>query len=751
MRRLITLLACLAAGFALFYVSARTPAPLPADAPPAMFSAGRAMIDDAAMAPVPHPVGSPANARVRDYLVGRMMALGLAPHVQRALSWRAKTVGGETYVAGADVENVVGILRGRDPNLPALALMAHYDSVPGSPGAADDIASVSAILEIVRAIETGGVPVRDVMVVITDGEEPGLLGANAFFASPLARHAGFILNLETRGGGGRADMFETGAKNGGAIDLFARSAAAPSSTSLSVFVYQLLPNDTDFSIAKAKGYAGFNYAFIGRQFDYHSPSSTVAALDRGSVQHMGEEVLGTARALAFSRSLPAKAPDKVYADVFGAFVIAYPPAGGWLALIAAAVLIGVGAWRARREGSMAWREIFKGFVATPVLLGAAALALALTRHLTGAGFGFTEQRPILARFPLFEVAMAASALGAVLLLTAVLARGRALLAGVWTGLLLAALVTAVAVQIAVPTVAFVIAWPLIAAALVSAVTGAGTVRSPIAALLGLAVVAVTLAWLGGMFHAVLQGLDVPEAPAVAVWLAALALWPLAWPGRFERWRYASGVAALLAGLAIALFMRVTSPWSSRHPQAAEPLYVVNPQSGRAWRADAVAPGAWSRAMLTAEGGTIGRLRLPGLSQPIAAAPGRLAKVAAPVITATRAPDGTVTLTAPWAADMLALRLDLLCDTLVTQATVNGQPATILSTPGRWTHLRWQAAPEGFAVSFRPAGHGSFTMRWAQYLDGWPAAAAHPPPMPSGVMGWDMAGSTVVVGSRRVRL
>ena len=138
------------------------------------------------------------------------------------------------------------------------------------------------------------------MVVITDGEEAGLFGARAFFRdNPLAAHVGFILNMETRGGGGRAAMFETGAGNGAAIDLYRRTAdKSPNSNSLSVFVYKLMPNDTDFTVAKGKGVPGFNYAFIGRQFDYHSPSSTVAALDQGSVQHMNWlEVLPTARAL----------------------------------------------------------------------------------------------------------------------------------------------------------------------------------------------------------------------------------------------------------------------------------------------------------------------------------------------------------------------------------------------------------------------------------------------------------------------
>jgi len=143
-------------------------------------------------------VGSAADARVRDYLIARMTRLGLHPQVQRAASFAV--YGSE--LSGATVDNVIGVLRGRDPAAPAVALMAHHDSVPGSPGAADDTAGVAAALEIVRAIEVRGVPARDVMLVITDGEEPGLLGARAFFGeSPLAAHVGYVLNMEARGGG----------------------------------------------------------------------------------------------------------------------------------------------------------------------------------------------------------------------------------------------------------------------------------------------------------------------------------------------------------------------------------------------------------------------------------------------------------------------------------------------------------------------------------------------------------------------
>ena len=305
------LIAALVVGGLLAWWQSAPPAPRPADVPGGLFSAARAANDIRIIAKTPHPTGSAANAAVRDHLVARMTALGLAPRVQRTNSPRGP------------VENVIGVLPGRDPTKPAVAILAHYDSVPGSPGAGDDAAGVASALEVVRALKTGAPPARDVAVLLTDGEELGLLGAKAFFAEdPLAKQIGLVINLEARGGAGRAAMFETGPGNGGLIEAFRKAATKPSSNSLAVFIYQQLPNDTDFTEARAAGVTGFNFAFIGRQFDYHSPTATLANLDLGSVQSMGEQTLALARALALAEVLPAAEPDVVYSQTFDSLIIA---------------------------------------------------------------------------------------------------------------------------------------------------------------------------------------------------------------------------------------------------------------------------------------------------------------------------------------------------------------------------------------------------------------------------------------------
>lgn len=751
MTRYLALLGVLVAGFALFYVSVATPDAAGAGAPQTAFSAGRAMADIAAMAAVPHPIGSPANQRVRDYLFQRMTALGLAPAIQQDVSQVSEIYAGSPYITAGVVQNVIGILPGRDHALPAVALMAHYDSVPGSSGAADDITSVAAALEMIRAIKAEGTPARDVMLVITDGEEPGLLGARAFFHdNPLAAHVGVVLNMDTRGGGGRAAMFETSEGDGAAIDLYRRTATEPNSNSLTVFVYRMMANDTDFTIAKAAGKRGFNYAFIGRQFDYHSPSSSVATLDQGSVQHMGDQVLATAQALAFSPTLPAASPDVAYGDVFGLFVVAYPPDVGWIVLGGTAALMLIAAILAGRAKALSFSGVAMGLVAGLAVLVGAALVLVLARWLTGVGSGWIEYRPLLARFALFEVGMALSGLAVVLLIPQALARRfPATRASAWIGLLIGGLLVAAAVQYAIPTIAPIIAWPLLLAAASAAVTGAGLSERQSTWITSILLAAISVGWLGVFFHTLLQGLDLAAAPSLVVWLAALSLWPLAWPERPQRaWSAAPGGLALVLGLSVMAYLHLTSPWTVRYPRAVEPRYLVEADVQRAWRIAAIPPDGWTLAVLKADDGEAAPHRFPTLPLPVMAASAKLVVAVPPTITVQRGADGTVTASITPAPGIDRFSLDVSADTPVTQAAFDGQPAALLRKPGEVSHIVWYGCDQAFTVSFHTSGPGVLSLAYAQELPAWPSDARPLPPMPPADMAWDRTGVTMVTGAQR---
>src|ERR1700759_1514300 len=66
----------------------QTPTPLAADAPPTVFSATRArdILKELVGDGVPHPIGSAADAAVRDRIVKRLTALGYATELQTGVA-----------------------------------------------------------------------------------------------------------------------------------------------------------------------------------------------------------------------------------------------------------------------------------------------------------------------------------------------------------------------------------------------------------------------------------------------------------------------------------------------------------------------------------------------------------------------------------------------------------------------------------------------------------------------------------------
>ena len=148
------------------------PDPVPTSAPQDAFSAQRAMEDLRVVAREPHPVGSAAQERVREYILAQAKALGLPAEVQRRSGVESPMWGERS----GTVENVIVRVPGTRSSTPDVLITAHYDSVPVGPGAGDDGASVAAMLETMRVLEAGPPLKNDVVFLFTDGEEFGWLG-----------------------------------------------------------------------------------------------------------------------------------------------------------------------------------------------------------------------------------------------------------------------------------------------------------------------------------------------------------------------------------------------------------------------------------------------------------------------------------------------------------------------------------------------------------------------------------------------
>ncbi len=492
----------------------------------------------------PHPTGSPANAEVRAYLQQQMERVGAevtftqsaAPPV--ALDRYARWSGNRPNAL--TITNVIGVVPGRDRSLDAIALMAHHDTVYGSPGAPDDTAGLAAILETVRAIRERGGADRDIVVVLTDGEELGLLGARDFVdRNSLARRIGAFINLEARGGGGRTSLFQTSRDNGNAIRVYADNVTRPAGSSLATYIYEVLPNDTDLTPVLDRGFTGYNLSFIGRPGLYHSPKATPDRLDRGALQDMGDQTLALTSALASAEPLPARSQNRTFFDVFGLFVLDYGTVVGWALFALAAILQFLGL-RAGAPG--AWRG---SLAASATIILGGGIGLYAFNRLSGAAAGPAIYYDRLAAIPLLE-AQAALICMAALVLSAPLWAGRS--GGI------VALVLGIGLQIAAPTTSFIIVWPLLLGGIVSFAVH----RAPpkIARIIATILGAITIGFLLQYGHQFMQGVG-PDLPMVAALLTALAvpvLGPTLARPDARKCALAAAIMLTIAG-AIALWVR----------------------------------------------------------------------------------------------------------------------------------------------------------------------------------------------------
>jgi hypothetical protein len=366
----------------------RAPAPRTASESLTKFSAERAknLLRDLAGGVAFHPIGSAADAQIREAIVKRLSALGYSAELQSG--WVCNDAG-----ACGNPVNIIatlGVNSGGAPKLAdgdAVLLAAHYDSVPAGPGAADDGAAVATVLEIARILAARPAPRHPVVLLLTDGEEAGLLGASLFVRDhPFAKRVKAAVNLEARGTSGLSLMFESGDANSWLMRLFGSAVARPVTNSLFYTVYKLLPNDTDFTVFKAAGYQGFNFAFIGNVGHYHTPLDNAANVSESSVQHQGDNALAALMALANSPTLRAPAEESVFFDVFARALISWPAQFALPASLAIFALLLAEVIVLLRTGVVGWRAILWGSAGvTAAVLASAALGAASLAGLIALG------------------------------------------------------------------------------------------------------------------------------------------------------------------------------------------------------------------------------------------------------------------------------------------------------------------------------------------------------------------------------
>ena len=325
----------------------QAPPVIPAGADLSVFSAERAeaifqrLYEDAA----PHPAGE--NDSFRRKVIHEFERLGYQVELHKS---QAKPRNRRSTLKTVPLTNLLVRLVGKTDAAPVI-LSAHFDSVPGAAGAADDGAGLTALIEIARMLRDEPPLERDVIFLITDAEELGLLGAQKFVEEhPLANEASVVINLEARGTTGPSILFETSSDSQWLIEAFANSARRPYASSLFYEIYKHLPNNTDFTVFRNHGLKGCNFAFIGDVKNYHTVNDNFKNLDRRSLQHHGENTLNLLRAIMKQDIEAQKKTTAVYFDLIGFRIFRWPEFMSiWMSLFGCLCLSSFYRWLGRQE------------------------------------------------------------------------------------------------------------------------------------------------------------------------------------------------------------------------------------------------------------------------------------------------------------------------------------------------------------------------------------------------------------------
>lgn len=462
--------------------------------PPSDFSSdnARAHLVQLAGAIGSRPAGTAANARARAYLAEALTSAGYAVRIQTADATNARL-----GVSGR-VHNIIAVKEGARRE--AIGLVAHYDSVAEGAGAADDGIGSAVVVEAGRVLAAMRDPRWSVMVLLTDAEEDGLLGASAVIEDPEVRERlKVVINVEAMGADAPVRLFETGPGNGWLAHVWASASPHPRGASFDFEIYQRMPNDTDFSVFKQAGIPGLNFAAVGDIYGYHTAIDVHERVTARVLEQAGATVVAVARQLQHDDITRRTEEQVTYFDLLGVTAVVWSPFTD-VVLLSLALGLGVFAWG--RVLAACWRATGVGglvvlivwtAVTVVVVAGASIGSVALLRAVREVYHPWYA-RP--GRFALMSMLAGVASAWLLYRLAAHLpARVRVPRDGafVWAPALTLWIALATFMGWAAPRAAYLWVLPLLAAAVPLALGGASRVMVRLASTLGL--VTATVLWM----------------------------------------------------------------------------------------------------------------------------------------------------------------------------------------------------------------------------------------------------------------
>jgi len=574
------------------FCAALAPRPVPETAPDDAFSAMRAHPHSYIIASEPHEAGTAALEEVRDYIVATLEEYGLEVDVDQRLIVEAHWA--------REVDTVFGRIPGTDNKHPFM-MTAHYDSAVNSFGAADDGAGVIVMLEMARALMAMPRFENDIVFVFTSDEEQGQRSIRTSVEHPWLENMLGVLGFEARGYHGPAYMFETSAGNRFLLKELSGMGAPVVGNSLMFSVYDRAPLSTDFATLKRMGIQGYNLAFVGGFYYYHTFNDSPDNLCPASVQHMGDYAMALVKHYGnWSEPWPTDEPDAVYFNTVGYHMVTYPM--NWSSGVAAAaltlLLIGLGlAWR---RGLIRIGHTLLAFVQ---ILLSISLATALVGALTYGTYKFLYVY-LMYNVAYYQVAGFIVGTGIFFLLAAILLR-RSRAAEIYSAGLIFWAIALCIVHWFVPAASHITSWTVLFGAATLALWALLCKTRAEAALgpwLCLGIALPGLAFAGpGMYSLYLMGASLSLPVVVSLWNVLLLLLAPLLLAVFMSRRFSLGLALVALGLLYWGYGITQNGFSPAKPQVTSLSYALNQATGKAgWFSSDAEVNPWTSGFLGKE-------------------------------------------------------------------------------------------------------------------------------------------------------
>jgi hypothetical protein len=270
--------------------------------------------------------GTPGSGKAARFLAERMERYGLEPagdssYFQRVQYVAAQGPEGEVLqLAGEGSQdtaatlldyNLVGLIPGSDPELrkEAVVLGAHFDhlgvgaAVEGDSiynGADDDASGVATVLAAARALAKAP-PRRTVIVLLTSGEEFGVLGTQWYLERPAVPLEATVADLQVEMVGrpdtlvGAGKLWLTGFERSTMGETLARAGLPVVADPRPEFRFFERSDNIVFAL---RGIPAHTLSSFGMHPDYHKPSDEVERIDFEHLARAADLVAGAARVLA---------------------------------------------------------------------------------------------------------------------------------------------------------------------------------------------------------------------------------------------------------------------------------------------------------------------------------------------------------------------------------------------------------------------------------------------------------------------